>query len=183
MHRLANGNLLRESQSLAVAKLLRLANLLVDDLWESNRTVNRPTVAQSWSTLLVEALSEVATEISGVTVEVESSNSAAAKVVRNAEDFIWSELPDISTIADIANACDVSVRTLELAFKKVKGASPKQVLERVRLQVARRLLITSDGPGSVLEVCNACGIGHQGRFALAYKAAFDESPVSTLRRR
>jgi transcriptional regulator GlxA family with amidase domain len=53
----------------------------------------------------------------------------------------------------------------------------------MRLQAARRLLLATDGPASVTEVCLDCGIGHHGRFSAAYIAAFGEAPSVTLRRR
>ena len=41
------------------------------------------------------------------------------------------------TIIDIANELDVSVRTLQHSFNKAYGHSPRDVLNGIRLEVAR----------------------------------------------
>ena len=59
--------------------------------------------------------------------------------------------------------------------------SPVAYLRRLRLLAAREALSEPAAP-SVSEVAGSVGFAHLGRFAIAYKAAFGETPSSTRQR-
>lgn len=76
----------------------------------------------------------------------------------------------------------VSVRSVQIAFRRAYGITPSAALLACRLRHAR-LLLRSAGPAtSVTQVALDCGFYHLGRFSLQYKRAFAESPSATLRR-
>jgi transcriptional regulator GlxA family with amidase domain len=88
---------------------------------------------------------------------------------------------DVVTMVDVADACGTGLRTLEIAFREVRGQTPQQALAEIRLWAARRALAAGGG-GSVTDVALRCGFTHLGRFSVAYGQRFDEPPSATLRR-
>src|SRR5262245_25634597 len=86
-------------------------------------------------------------------------------------------------ITKICRAVGVSPRTLLRAFRAVHGATPYRYLCALRLLEAHRILSSPAGkPPTVTEVATRFGFVELGRFAVAYRSAFGESPSDTLRR-
>lgn len=103
--------------------------------------------------------------------------------VRRAEQFIHSNCSEPLQLSDIANAVGVPPRTLRDGFQQFRGVSPMQYLRHLRLERARSTLKASGQHIRVTDIALDCGFTHFGRFALAYKAMFGESPSDTLRGR
>jgi transcriptional regulator GlxA family with amidase domain len=102
--------------------------------------------------------------------------------VRLVEDWIEANLTEPLGVDDLAAAADVSARSLQLAFRRLRGYSPMQALMRRRLAFARRLLEHA-GPGvNVTSVAMDLGFFNLGRFSVRYRNAFGESPSATLDR-
>jgi AraC-like DNA-binding protein len=87
-------------------------------------------------------------------------------------------------ISDLCRVIGVSGRTLRSLCREQLGISPHRFLALRRLHLARRALLLS-GPNSstVTEIAMSHGLWELGRFAVAYKALFGESPSATLHRR
>jgi AraC-like DNA-binding protein len=88
-----------------------------------------------------------------------------------------SAAPDPSALA---GAAGVSPRTLQRHFARVLRLAPRAVVQRLRLDAARRTLEAGEA-GSVLEAAARHGFDHPGRFAMAYARAFGTSPSAALR--
>jgi len=76
-------------------------------------------------------------------------------VVARALDFIHARATDPVGVADVVRHVDVSRSTLESRFKARLGRSVPEALQHVRLQTARRLLLTTDVP--LVEVARRSG--------------------------
>ena len=102
-------------------------------------------------------------------------------VVRRAEAFMRACLGEPLMLHDICAAARASERTVEYAFHDVYGMGAKQYLRLLRLDRARRALRQA-GPDetSVQAVARAAGFWHMGRFSIAYRDLFGESPSRTL---
>ncbi|MEV6283887.1 helix-turn-helix transcriptional regulator [Kribbella sp. NPDC051770] len=101
--------------------------------------------------------------------------------VRRAVAFIESHPDGDIGPADIAAAAHVSVRAIQLAFRKHLGTTPMGYLRKVRLAQAHQELLAG-GPGvSVSGVAARWGFFHPGRFAAEYQTAYGVSPSATLR--
>ncbi|HET9895496.1 MAG TPA: AraC family transcriptional regulator [Streptosporangiaceae bacterium] len=88
------------------------------------------------------------------------------------------------TVASLARAAGVSVRTLEKQFQRRLGVPPYRYLRHVRLERSRaELTATTDREISVSEVAARWGFNHFGRFAQDYYSLYNEKPSETLRRR
>ncbi len=112
------------------------------------------------------------------------SRDAHPATVRRAVAFIEASAGHDISLADIAAAAYVSVRALQLAFRRHLDTTPTAYLRRVRLDGARRdLLAAQPGDGAtVAAISGRWGFANQGRFAQAYRRSYDESPGQTLRR-
>jgi transcriptional regulator GlxA family with amidase domain len=103
--------------------------------------------------------------------------------LRRAEEFLAARLSEAVSLPDVAAAAGVSVRTLSRGFRDRHGVGPIGFLHRRRLEAARRdLLAPARGYATVTKVAHRYGFAHAGRFAIAYRRAFGESPSTTLSR-
>lgn len=99
--------------------------------------------------------------------------------VQLALDLIKAAPADLS-VADVAARIGVSVRSLQLAFRRIVGATPHSVIKRARLDRARDLL-TAGSVGSVQQAADNLGFSNVARFSAEYRTAFGETPLTTLR--
>jgi len=104
---------------------------------------------------------------------------AAVKRVMDAVQERPSETYDAARLAGIAQ---VSVRTLQEAFRRHVGMSPMAYVYDVRLQrVYAELRASEPGATTVSDVAHRWGFAHLGRFASRYRERFGETPSRTLR--
>jgi AraC-like DNA-binding protein len=99
-----------------------------------------------------------------------------------AEAWMRAHLTEPVGIADIARAAGMSVRTLEMTFRRYRGCTPAQCLRQLRLEAAQRLLRNPHPTLTVTGAAVETGFFHLGRFSASYKARFGESPSLTLKR-
>jgi AraC-like DNA-binding protein len=107
----------------------------------------------------------------------------APSAVRRAEAFIAAHADRAVSMAEIAEAAGVCLRSLQDAFKRHRGTTLTETLQAVRLERFREALLDPDGPEQVADIAFAAGFGHLGRAAAAYRARYGEAPSQTLRRR
>lgn len=84
---------------------------------------------------------------------------------------------------EIAAALGVTPRFVNRCFDAVYGISVHRYLRARRLAEARRRLVAGGSALLVKQVALDLGFWHFGRFALAYRDLFGESPSETLARR
>ncbi|MFD5092443.1 helix-turn-helix transcriptional regulator [Amycolatopsis thailandensis] len=107
---------------------------------------------------------------------------AVPDTVRRGIAFLEAN-PDLDLgVADIARACRVSVRALQLAFRRHLDTTPMAYLRQVRLDRARAELGNAVEGTTVTSVAAKWGFLDGSRFSAQYRAAFGESPSQTLRR-
>ncbi|MFI5706374.1 helix-turn-helix transcriptional regulator [Kribbella sp. NPDC051620] len=88
------------------------------------------------------------------------------------------------SVTDVARAVGIGVRQLQHLFAEHFGATPTEVLREIRLCHAHSLLSGHAGGSmpTVAAVAHRCGFAHLGRFSIAYRDRFGESPSETARR-
>ena len=86
------------------------------------------------------------------------------------------------SIGLLANACEVSERTLRSIFHECVGMSPQDYIMLKRIHEARRRLLAdpTDTGSTVREIATSMGFNDAGRFAGRYRDAFLELPSTTL---
>jgi AraC-like DNA-binding protein len=101
--------------------------------------------------------------------------------VRRAVAFIEDNAARDVTAADIARAARVSIRAIQLAFRRHLDVTPMAYLRQVRLSFAHDDLQAANG--SVTAIAARWGYARPSVFAAHYRAAYGVSPSQTLRSR
>jgi AraC-like DNA-binding protein len=110
-------------------------------------------------------------------------NRARGLIARRARDFLEDQYERPISMEVICRELGVSRRTLYRSFREYLDLTPKQYLQILRLDKARRDLEGGDpSRQSVTEVAMNRGYTHLGRFSVEYRAFFGETPSETLRR-
>ncbi len=120
----------------------------------------------------------------GSTEQRADRTDATPATLRRAVAFLEAN-PDLDLgVADVARECSVSIRAVQLAFRRHLGTTPMAYLRRVRLdRVRTELLAASPGSGvTVTGVAVRWGFARASRLSAQYRAEFGESPRDTLRR-
>lgn len=148
-------------------------------LSEPKNQINARQIKHIEETLCVNLLEHWAAR-SGVNLYA-GGYSIVPQVVRVAEEYIVEHAGEAPTLAQIAQAANVSVRSLSLNFKKFRGSTPGQFLREQRLQTARKLLLAADHGQTVQQIAHRLSYTHMGEFAKTYRERFGELPSDTLK--
>ena len=108
-------------------------------------------------------------------------HDASSTTVRRATTFINEEAGQNLTVAGIAAAACVTVRSLQLAFRRELDITPTAYLRTARLARAHReLLDASPGQETVTAVAYRWGFSSASRFSAFYRETYGVSPKQTL---
>lgn len=108
-----------------------------------------------------------------------TSGGATPAIVKRATEMICDRFHEDIGLLDISSYAGTTPRNLQLLFKREFGRSPIQYLQGMRLAYARHLLISGSDGLSIAEVADMSGHRHFGRFSVAYKRCFGETPRQT----
>jgi anti-anti-sigma factor len=110
-------------------------------------------------------------------------SQAATGTVGRAIAFIEERAGDDISVTDIAGAAFVTVRAVQLAFRRYLGTTPLGYLRRVRLERAHQQLLSADPDRTtVTAVAADWHFTNISRFSAYYRATYGVSPAQTLRR-
>jgi AraC-like DNA-binding protein len=161
--------------------LMRMIDLLIGDLEEASPSVSSRWAERAAETLFLHTLLRQVPHDRSATLDRPASR-AAPYYVRRVEEFIRLNASAPIRVSDMVAVSGVSARALFKGFREFRGLGPKAYLHAVRLEHARQELLTRGDARSVAEIAEASGLAHPGRFALAYRRRFGESPSATRRR-
>lgn len=149
---------------------VRLASAELRDEWVGAR--ERRALNQR----LAEVVLDVFLPIAAKTASPTSTAQRAAEWIRaNAQAPI--------SLADIADAVQLSPRRLQGVVRQEFGQTPTDLLRNARLQGARQSLLEAGIGDRVGDIAHLWQFRHLGRFAMHYAEVFGESPSITLRSR
>src|SRR5882724_247092 len=114
--------------------------------------------------------------------DVSTNPSLLPRGVRRALDAMRENVARDWSVIDLAQAAGVSSRSLQRQFRACLGKSPAVALRDIRLDCARRALLQCLPDIRVMDVALRCGFQHFGRFSVAYRRRFGETPSGTLKR-
>ncbi|MCF6175853.1 MAG: AraC family transcriptional regulator [Victivallaceae bacterium] len=113
-----------------------------------------------------------------LSMEVNRSSSAIIPVPCLAEDcqrIIENSLEQHLNVDELAKRLQVNRSTLFRVFKQRFGMSPKSYIDKLRFELACKLLKKSSN--TIKEVSYACGFEGQHYFSLAFRKRFGMSPT------
>ena len=102
------------------------------------------------------------------------SISSAANRAAHALEMIRADPANAPSPATIARRMNLSLRSLELAFKQIQGHSITTEILSQRLLLARRLLKASRL--SIGEIASKCGFSGHASFLASFRRRFGETP-------
>jgi AraC-like DNA-binding protein len=115
---------------------------------------------------------------------IEDRHDASPATLRRAIAFIDEHAHQDISMEDIAAACGVTVRAVQLAFRRHLDTTPTRYLRRVRLDYAHHQLVAADPErDSVTAVSYQWGFASSSRFAAYYRSVYGVSPSFTLHAR
>lgn len=105
------------------------------------------------------------------------------QVVRRAVAHMRLHLRSPVSVPQIAEAAGVSVRGLQLVFRRQLDTTPLLHLRQLRLDAAREEMTSGRASGTtVAAVASSWGYANPARFTSHYRDAFTESPAAALAR-
>ncbi|MEU8387954.1 helix-turn-helix transcriptional regulator [Micromonospora sp. NPDC048842] len=108
-------------------------------------------------------------------------NDATTATLRRAITFLEEHADRDISAADIAGAAGVSLRAVQLAFRRHLGTTPMAYLRRVRLVRAHHDLVRADPrQETVSAIASRWGFASHSRFTARYHASFGVPPRETL---
>ncbi|MFE1950509.1 AraC family transcriptional regulator [Streptomyces sp. NPDC059524] len=160
---------------------LNIVDLLRREVERPDGMTSRPVVTQQLESLLMTQLL-MAQPHTYTPALLGEQPRVAPPAVRRAMDVIEGHAAEPLTVAEIAECVGVGVRALQEGFRRHLDTTPLAYLREVRLDRVRKELLTADpGATTVTAVASRWGFLHPGRFSLAYRRQFGESPSETLR--
>ncbi len=166
----------------AVRAWLRVVRVFAE-FADSELAVRSPLAVGHFEQLLVDGLLDAQPHMLSDAVAGRGP-AVLPHAVRRAADFCAEHAHEPISVADMAVAARVSLRSLREGFRAHLATTPLAYLRRVRLDLARRdLLAIADGQalGTVTEVALRWGFVHLGRFTGHYRQTYGETPSQTLR--
>lgn len=104
---------------------------------------------------------------------------AQALHVEHAMSYMESHMAEMIALRDLCQACYISARTLQVSFQRVRGCTPLQALQEIRLASLRKHLLNRV---DLKEACALVGLPPTGRMAANYRRLFGELPSQTRQR-
>jgi len=107
--------------------------------------------------------------------ELQASYAAQMAAVERVIKYMYANLADEITLDDMARTAMFSKFHFSRLFRAVTGLSPGRFLSAVRLQAAKRMLISTTM--SVTEICFCAGYNSVGTFSSRFAALVGVSPT------
>ena len=114
--------------------------------------------------------------------DVSSATSPVPRGVKRALDAMRSNIGHDWRLTELAAIAGTSGRTLQRQFLSFVGKTPRAVLREIGLECARRELLQGTPGVKIMDVALRCGFPHFGRFSIAYRRRYGETPSQTLTR-
>jgi AraC-like DNA-binding protein len=119
----------------------------------------------------------------GETAETSDAHHRHAALMRRLEEVLEANPDHTLYMAELCAATGASGSTLRTCCQEHLGMSPMRYLWLRRMHLARRgLRIADPTVTTVTEVATDYGFWELGRFSVAYRSLFGESPSAALRR-
>lgn len=137
----------------------------------------RRSLEQQLTHIMVRCLAE------GAGVKTAIGDSRHDAIIAKFEDFLAAHPDQPLYLTEICTGIGVAERSLRAACEEHLGMGPIRFLTLRRMHLVRRALLGADAKvSSVTRIVTDHGFWELGRFSVAYRLHFGESPSESLRR-
>ena len=155
---------------------------ILDYSLHNSLSINHPDVKHILETELPALILEALT----VSLDVNNFKPVQWKkqqAIKKAHEYLREFDNDSISISALCQFANVSLRTLEYAFKEYYGVTPKNYLTAMRLSSVRKELRKNHSQStSITDIANQWDFWHMGQFAADYKRLFGELPSETVKK-
>ena len=96
------------------------------------------------------------------------------KLIRKTTEYIHSHSSEKLSLSELAKTLGITAPYLSMLFKQITGLTFRDYLNKVRVEEAKRLLISTDY--QIMEIAVACGFNDQSYFTKVFKKYTGLSP-------
>jgi AraC-like DNA-binding protein len=140
-----------------------------------------PEVARALEQALVHAM--VSCISGGEATETSGADHRHAMIMRRLEEVLEANPDGTLYAAEICSAVGASDRSLRACCQQHLGMSPMRYLWLRRMHLAHRALVMADqAAATVTDIATNYGFWELGRFSVAYRSLYGESPRASLSR-
>jgi AraC-like DNA-binding protein len=164
-----------------MARLLKLHRAIGQLAHDTPEVLQIPEVLRALESELVHVMVRCLTD--GIRLKPTTGDRRHDAIVARFEEFLAANLDRPLYLTEICGAIGVAERTLRASCEEHLGMGPIRFLTLRRMHLARRALLRADPlNATVTRIVADHGFWELGRFSVAYRMLFGESPSETLRR-
>ncbi len=164
-----------------LSRLVKLHQAVAQLARESPEVLELPEVCRALDEQLLHLMVRCLAE--GASVNIKAGERRHTAVITRFEAFLEANPERAIYLTEICAAIGVAERTLRAACEEHLGMGPIRFLTLRRMHLVRRaLLLAQPSEATVTRIVTDQGFWELGRFSVAYRALFGESPSETLRR-
>jgi AraC-like DNA-binding protein len=172
--------IIRPSPAL-MSRLLKLHKAVGQLAHDDPEIIEFPEVCRALDDRLLHLMVRCLAE--GAGVEATTGGRRHDAIITKFEEYLAAHPDRPLYLTEICAAVGVAERTLRAACDEHLGMGPIRYLTLRRMHLVRRALLGADAKDtSVTRVVTDHGFWELGRFSVAYRTIFGESPSETLRR-
>lgn len=105
--------------------------------------------------------------------------SKKESLIFDIRDLILKETGESLIIVDLSSTFNMSERTMQTAFKKIFGITPKKFIKRIKLNLAHQDIVKNNKGTTIAEVAIEYDFNNFGLFAREYKEVYGMLPSET----
>lgn len=164
-----------------MSRLLKIHEMVGQLAKTSPDILSLPEVTRALEQELILVMIRCLTE--GCSLDMTSGGRRHDMIIARFEEFLEAHPCRPLYLTEICAAIGVAERTLRVACEKHLGMGPIRFLSLRRMHLVHRALQRADSSTTtVTRLATDHGFWELGRFAVAYRALFNESPSESLRR-
>ncbi|WP_461111558.1 AraC family transcriptional regulator [Streptomyces chlorus] len=164
----------------ALASWVRGVKVLLEDLDEASGLSAVGAEANPWPDFLMTGLLLAQPNNYSEWLNQGQVNGFRPQSLKRAVELIEQEPAGDLSLSRLCSVAGVSARALQRHFREYVGLSPREYVQRVRLEHAHNDLAAGAGK-TVAEIAYRSGFTHVPRFAGAYRERYGVPPLVTLR--
>lgn len=102
--------------------------------------------------------------------------------IKSVEEYINLHYSEPLTSTDLALLAGISIRSLQVGFKKFRNTTVNSYIREIRLLNARKMIFDADLFLPLKQVSHACGFSNYQLFCKYYFFRFSETPQDSIKR-